>query len=515
MTKKVWKIVADIPQNTLFMMYYPMISFFEDWPKMGLGAKYQKYFSYFKGDFCQMAYIAKEFDDQAEYMAKKMIKNPVWALKILKVIEGFSPRLIKTAKTVKSLALDKMTDSQIIKVIEKVGQAHRLQHGIGASLTWHADAEKEFVTRGVMKIIKRRYRQSKIKKVFAEVFAILTTPTKESYMEKEEVSFLKVADKIDKKTKFKEKFIKANPAKLSSELKNWDKELYQKIRQHYNTFAPATFQYKGPAYPLTDYLGRWQALLKEGQSPVKLLSDIKKKYQNLKTEQRQLFKELKLNQYEKNLVKMAQLMVYTKDDRKTALYQAFYYYEFILKEVAKRLNLSLNQVWMMQPPEVIGALKTGKIDSDNLNQRQIMLVDCWQRKGAKSVNKILTGREAKQFLNKIVWQKTKIKSDKLTGTCAYPGKVTGIVKIVNIPSEMSKMKQGNIMVAHNTNPNLVPAMKKAAALVGAAGGLTCHTAIVAREMKIPCLVGVLDCDRILRDGDQVEVDATRGIVKKI
>ena len=58
-------------------------------------------------------------------------------------------------------------------------------------------------------------------------------------------------------------------------------------------------------------------------------------------------------------------------------------------------------------------------------------------------------------------------------------------------------------------------MKKAAAIITEVGGLTCHAAIVSRELKIPCIVGARHALTVLRDGELVEVDATHGIVRKV
>ena len=101
----------------------------------------------------------------------------------------------------------------------------------------------------------------------------------------------------------------------------------------------------------------------------------------------------------------------------------------------------------------------------------------------------------------------------MEGTCACPGKVAGVVKIVNLPEEMGKMNQDDVMVAHTTFPSLVPAMKKAIAIVTDDGGITCHAAIVAREMNKPCVIGTKIATQILKDGDKIEVDADKGIVK--
>ena len=71
------------------------------------------------------------------------------------------------------------------------------------------------------------------------------------------------------------------------------------------------------------------------------------------------------------------------------------------------------------------------------------------------------------------------------------------------------------MVAIQTMPELLPAMNKAVAFVTDIGGITSHAAIVAREMKKPCVIGTRIGTKILKDGDRVEVDATKGIVKKL
>ena len=63
-----------------------------------------------------------------------------------------------------------------------------------------------------------------------------------------------------------------------------------------------------------------------------------------------------------------------------------------------------------------------------------------------------------------------------------------------------------------TAPSFVPMMKRAAAIVTDEGGITCHAAIVAREIKKPCIVGTKNATKVLKDGDMVEVNAERGIV---
>ena len=85
----------------------------------------------------------------------------------------------------------------------------------------------------------------------------------------------------------------------------------------------------------------------------------------------------------------------------------------------------------------------------------------------------------------------------------------------NNQNDLEKFKEGDILVSFSTNPSLVPAMNKAAAIITNAGGVTCHAAIVSRELKTPCIIGTKIATKVLHDGDFVEVDANKGIVKII
>jgi pyruvate,water dikinase len=100
----------------------------------------------------------------------------------------------------------------------------------------------------------------------------------------------------------------------------------------------------------------------------------------------------------------------------------------------------------------------------------------------------------------------------LRGLGAAPGAAAGRVRLVGSLAEASTLADGEILVTHMTAPDWVPLMRRAAAIVTDSGGMTCHAAIVSRELGIPCVVGTGDATTRLRDGDEVTVDAGRGIV---
>ncbi|PIZ47994.1 phosphoenolpyruvate synthase, partial [Candidatus Woesebacteria bacterium CG_4_10_14_0_2_um_filter_39_14] len=100
----------------------------------------------------------------------------------------------------------------------------------------------------------------------------------------------------------------------------------------------------------------------------------------------------------------------------------------------------------------------------------------------------------------------------LTGAPASPGIGSGEVKIVRKNKEISKIKDGDVLVAKMTSPDYVPAMKKASAIITDEGGLTSHAAIVSRELGIPCVVGTKDATTKLKEGVIVTVDGEIGEV---
>ena len=103
----------------------------------------------------------------------------------------------------------------------------------------------------------------------------------------------------------------------------------------------------------------------------------------------------------------------------------------------------------------------------------------------------------------------------IKGITAFKGLARGRVKVIVHPSELVKIRRGDILVSQMTFPSFIVAMQKAAAFVTDEGGITCHAAIIAREMKKPCIIGTKNATKVLKDGDLVEVNADVGVVNII
>ncbi|WP_048191585.1 phosphoenolpyruvate synthase [Methanobacterium sp. SMA-27] len=98
------------------------------------------------------------------------------------------------------------------------------------------------------------------------------------------------------------------------------------------------------------------------------------------------------------------------------------------------------------------------------------------------------------------------------GLGASPGMASGAVKIVRNTDELDKIEKGDILVTVMTTPDMVPAMKRAEGIITDEGGVTCHAAIVSRELGIPCVVGTGDGSKILKENSVVTLDGSKGFV---
>ncbi len=100
------------------------------------------------------------------------------------------------------------------------------------------------------------------------------------------------------------------------------------------------------------------------------------------------------------------------------------------------------------------------------------------------------------------------------GLGASPGQASGKVKLVEKLDELDKIQSGDILVTTMTTPDMVPSMKKASAIITDEGGMTCHAAIVSRELGTPAVVGTKNATSVLKDGSEVTVDGEKGKVSK-
>lgn len=190
------------------------------------------------------------------------------------------------------------------------------------------------------------------------------------------------------------------------------------------------------------------------------------------------------------------------------------FYQEILDRIVQESKISVDLSDNLKVKEIINYFQSKRLPSKQLLRQR--------KKGCVLLNDrfyFLRGKSIKEFFKekgyKIAEDKVEKEVKIIRGSTAYIGKAKGKIRFLPHHREINKFQTGEVLVAPMTTPQYLPAMKKAAAIITDEGGITCHAAIVSRELKIPCVVGTKIATKVLKDGDFVEVDADKGIVKII
>lgn len=191
----------------------------------------------------------------------------------------------------------------------------------------------------------------------------------------------------------------------------------------------------------------------------------------------------------------------------------FYHQEYggLFAKIGNQLDITPELVFFMFPEEIKKSLKREKatVSEKELKDRKKLSVLIIENKKAR----YLVGKEAEKIYEEL--QSETKEQEEVKGQTAYPGKVQGTVCKVETHADLKKIKKGIILVTPMTSVTYVPYLEKVAGIVTDEGGIICHAASIAREMRIPTIIGTKIATKVLKDGDIVEVDAEKGIVKKI
>ncbi len=253
----------------------------------------------------------------------------------------------------------------------------------------------------------------------------------------------------------------------------------------------------------------YRSLNKKWFSELKIINKESKKAQIIS--QTQLLKLLKPSKKNKKVFKNAPYVIFFKDWRDDVRRKFAYQWSFLFELLCKKFKLQDLDIGFLTLDEIQESLKKGQIDKQKINWRKRHPFVVTNKKESIEVEVKKGG--IKKYLSIIKKIEKGSKRQEIFGVTAQSGKVRGKVFIIKTFHDIKRVKEGNILVANTTHPNYLPAMRKASAFITNEGGIISHAAIISRELKKPCIVGTKIATKILKDGDIVEVDATRGTVK--
>lgn len=223
----------------------------------------------------------------------------------------------------------------------------------------------------------------------------------------------------------------------------------------------------------------------------------------------------RVNKNYKNLVKTASEAISYQDDKKRLNLITISILSNWLTEISRKTKLSYDELLWLSVDEILDYNLNSKADIKKIKLK----IKKYANAGKRYV--IMTKKGycdiPKEFFEKVVeLNKPNEKEDEnqiIRGQAACGGNKIGVIRIVLNPHKSIKFDKGDILVTSMTRPEFVPLMKMAGAIITNEGGITCHAAIISRELNIPCIVGTKIATEILKNGDKVEVDANKGIIK--
>lgn len=177
----------------------------------------------------------------------------------------------------------------------------------------------------------------------------------------------------------------------------------------------------------------------------------------------------------------------------------------LLEEISRQYALIVEELKFLTPAEILLLL-------DNVPTE----IDIQQKVSQRQQCYFLFHNGAFELKENATYDVNEHFSDTLQGIGTSAFVYTGKVKIIASKQDAEKIEQGDVIVTRMTTPDLInPLFQKAGALVTDEGGITCHAAVISREFNLPAIMGIRNATKLLKDGDIVEVDAEKGVVRKI
>jgi phosphohistidine swiveling domain-containing protein len=357
-------------------------------------------------------------------------------------------------------------------------------------LYWLESFLPELSNWGGERLLKRRIESLKglDKKDFVHILEKLSAPEDLSFYQTEELDLMKIKLLQDKEKRLKEhqkKYYWINNSYGQSEILSVDffREKLEKITE------------------------------KDAQDKIK---DIEEYVKKVKQEKEKIIKKYGINYETANIAHKLAFCIWWQDFRKKYVFIAIHIITEFLKEISRRKNIAVEDLTYYslddkENCEVSRFLQTGK--KLDLTERKKGYFIYYHAKGGIEN---FEGKKAQELVRPYMEVKIDKNMREFSGLVVSQGTnplVSGKAKIIITPKQMGHMNKGDILVASMTSPDFIVAIRKASAIVTDEGGMTCHAAIVSRELKIPCIVATRIATKLLKDNDLVEVDADHGRVK--
>ena len=527
-----WLLAEEIINANPWFMAICFYCFANQFVSPG-GRAYKRLAAIYKGYHLWFYFDKQDAYEIGEHLVDKFVASVGFMEEVNDKIRYFADTLVKVVSKIPEGNLRKLNNDDLWRHYQDHEDIHREYYQWG----WIPAAADMFgdnlTNRGKEILTRQGVSADKVE----EYLALLTQPDKASMLKEEQDNLIKIGIKVQSDQeqfsllqelfrKFKEEDVKffglyTHSEKYEQKFTEVVRSLKNKIRpdiladleHHYRQYFYTKFLYteEQGVYDFEHYLKSLVRLVNSDHNLQATAQKQAEESRNLLKKRQELIKQLSLKP---DLVRFFSAwgdFMITKIYRRYAQLFALYKTTYILEEMAARVGLSLKELRFMRTEEIRSALFKKIIDKEEIKSRVKLAVYYT----AANMEVYYSGAVAKDIVNRYFSHNSDQDLTELKGQCGCRGQAKGAVKIVNVMSDMAKMNKGDVLVSISTQPDLLPAMRKASAFVTDQGGVTSHAAIVAREMNTPCVIATKVATQVLHDGDIVEVDADKGIVKII
>ena len=460
-------------------------------------------------DFDNNQVLALSYDDERgvyndEESLRKMGMVIVKAIKENPdFIEDNVKRCIEVSEKLVKVARESSLRKDLIEAFKEYVEEH---HKFSAFMFFPIGIEK-IITKQVREEIQKLVSKEK----FQDTINKLTTPSKILDSTQEQIDLMKIA--LEKyfdtlrnfEGKCNSKFL------VCKNYFNFSQEILCKLKEHQDKYGFLNIYNQDEKQDSVEsYKTRLHALL---ETDVKQkLENFQEEFENREKEFEDTVKRLNISGHLLELVKVLREYVYLRSYRLEMLNKSNLLIQPLLERIGKKFGLSLKEVCALTAEEIIEGLEKNNITtSKEIKSRVKGYIYLQQGKKYQIFTNDLDKIREREFGK----EKDYSKITKFKGTIGFQGKIVGKVRVIQRKEDIHKLKQGEVLVTSMTTPDHVMAMEKSAAIVTDEGGMLCHAAIVSREMEIPCVIGTEIATKVLKTGDTVEVDATKGTITLI
>ncbi len=476
-----FEVVERLYNAPWLLVGYSSVGFVHDYPKLGGGSFVKHYVGTMESAsdsriVNEMLFVPAEFEEAAQHTARRLIHDDAWRRLRYAEFEAVASGYFGQGERLRRMDLPGLSDARLCEEAEKVLLLQHKVRTLGVLLNGVILDGRNHLS----DMIRGELRAEIGGEGFDARWSLLTQVTGRRSARQEKLRELRLLKRSGG----------ATPEKLQ--------ELHEK-------YCWLEYMYLGPASGI--------AQLREELERTDPDADPDAGMEETKRAQDALLSRIGASGRARALVDLAQGVLWQKGWRKDVEYHGCWCHEPLLRELAARKGEPDWRTIAFLLPWELGGFILGKGPGvDELRARREFSCIVVGPRGCA----LRSGDAARGILASLrIAAAGAAAGGEVRGQCAYKGTARGRVRIIHVPGEMGKMQEGDVLVSQATSPDLIEAMRKAGAIVTNTGGLICHAAITARELKIPCIVGTRNATEAFEDGDLVEVDAGAGVARKV